>query len=447
MGQSTLSLAGKRVLVLGLGLSGQSAAQYLLRRGAIVVGVDCDAKLLDTHAGIALLRSKGLTTLHQSQELALTTFDLIVVSPGIPTSHPHYAQARALGLNIMSEVELACLAITKRCVAITGTNGKTTVTSLVAHILNSVGMKAKALGNIGTPLTSAVDEGDESDVFVIELSSFQLETLSGCYFDAGVILNITPDHLDRYPSLHDYALAKIRLKDCLKAGGKLYVEDACLETYASDFGASKLYSYGYRPCCHIATDTLAVYQSGIRAFVLPKDYQAKHSHDVENLMAAYALCNDMGVSGDQFCQGLASFKKPPHRIEFVRTVAGVDYYDDSKGTNIDAVIRAVNLLERDIVLVAGGVDKGAPYTPWVTAFRGKVKAVCAIGQSAPKIKQGLEPHIPVTIFDSLDTAVKQAAALSKKGYIVLLSPGCSSFDMFSDYAQRGEEFQRIVNKL
>lgn len=447
MEQTTLSLSGKRVLLLGLGISGQSAAQYMLRRGADVTSVDSNQKRLENDAGIALLRNKGLVTQHESVKLDLKSFDLLVVSPGIPTTHPHYAEAKALGLRITGEVELACQEITQKCVAITGTNGKTTVTSLVAHVLNHAGMKAKALGNIGVPLTSAVDEKHEAEIFVIELSSFQLETLRGPFFDAGVILNITPDHLDRYESMREYALAKICLKDNIKVHGKLFVEDSCFKQYAADFAGSQIYSYGYRESCHLSTDTLNVYLSGKKVFSLPRKYQSKQSHDLENLMAAFALCSELGVSGDQFCQGLESFKKPPHRIEFVRSLAGVDYYDDSKGTNIDAVIRAVHSLEGDIVLVAGGIDKGSPYTPWISAFEGRVKAVCAIGQSAQKIKNDLEPYVPVGIYASLEDAVKHASTISQKGNVVLLSPGCSSFDMFTDYTHRGHEFQRVVHLL
>ena len=164
-------------------------------------------------------------------------------------------------------------------------------------------------------------------------------------------------------------------------------------------------------------------------------------------MASFMLCREMGVSAAQFLEGFKTFKKPAHRIEFVRSVGGVQYYDDSKGTNIDAVIRAVDTLDGSIVLIAGGVDKGTPYTPWISAFNGRVKAICAIGQAAEKIKGDLGRHIPVELFVSLDMAVRHAACLTVSGETVLLSPGCSSYDMFKDYAHRGKEFQRIVNEL
>lgn len=442
-------LKNKRVLLLGLGVSGQAAAHFLLRRGAKVVAADSNADLLGTNPVIADLRLKGLETVSDKLPIEMGSFDLVVVSPGIPVSHAYYQKAKAHQLEIIGEVELACREITQKCVAITGTNGKTTVTSLVAHVLNASGKKAKALGNIGLPLTAALDEEDtkETEIFVIELSSFQLETLSRPFVDAGVILNITPDHLDRYPTMQEYAMAKVRLKDNLKTSGKLFVEDRCWQDYKALFGNTPLFTYGYSSECYLSTDTHHVFAKGRSQFVLPVIYQNKRSHDVENLMAAYLLCHEMGVGPQDFLTALATFKKPSHRIEFVRTLDGVQYYDDSKGTNIDAVVRAVHALEGQIVLIAGGVDKGFPYTSWIEDFNGKVKAVCAIGQSAQKMQKDLASSIHVQLFDTLEKAVQHAASLARPGDNVLLSPGCSSFDMFKDYAHRGKEFQRIVNAL
>lgn len=447
--QTSHPLLNRRVLLLGLGISGQAAAEFLLRRGAKVVGVDGNKGLLESNPHIAELRKQGLQTLHDSQPCQAANFDLVVVSPGIPATHPFYKQALQAGLEIIGEVELACREITQKCIAVTGTNGKTTVTSLIAHVLNHNGKKARALGNIGIPLTSAVDadEVGKTEILVIELSSFQLETLRRPFIDAAVILNITPDHLDRYSSMEEYALAKIRIKDNLKPSGKLYVEDKSLQEFHYLFGNGRFLAYGYSKECYLTTDTKTVFLEGRPVFSVPETLRNKRTHDLENLMAAYLLCKDMGISADQFLAALQSFKKPAHRIEFVRTVQGVHYYDDSKGTNIDAVIRAVDTFNGNIVLIAGGVDKGAPYTPWMSAFNGKVKAICAIGQAAEKIKNDLGKHIPVELCKSLEEAVKHAASLTILGDTVLLSPGCSSFDMFKDYAHRGSEFQRIVKEF
>ncbi|HEV8053023.1 MAG TPA: UDP-N-acetylmuramoyl-L-alanine--D-glutamate ligase, partial [Parachlamydiaceae bacterium] len=350
--------------------------------------------------------------------------------------------------------------------AVTGTNGKTTVTLMTAHILETAGIKAKALGNVGIPLTSAVDAlgDDKTDVFVIELSSFQLETLSKRFIDAAVILNITPDHLDRYPSLEGYAAAKIGMEKNLKETGKLFVENKCLKDFGKLFKERRYATYGYQPENYLYTDSQDIFHDGKQVLKVSdllatgntNVEQAKtvrcapssgRSHELENIMASYALCSTFSISPEDFLIGFGSFQKPSHRIEFVKTVDGVDYFDDSKGTNIDAVIRAVEVLNGDIILIAGGVDKGFPYTTWIDAFGGKVKAICAIGQAKEKMKNDLEKAIPVTLFSGLDEAIVFASSLAKSGDIVLLSPGCSSFDMFKDYVHRGLEFQRIVNGL
>jgi len=446
------ALKGKFVLVLGLGLSGQAAVSFLLRRGARVVGADSKIGKLVEDASIAELCAEGMKAIHDGASCDINEFDLLVVSPGIPTTHPYYQEALRLGVEIIGEVELACREIKKPCVGITGTNGKTTVTSMIAHILNHSGKKARALGNIGTPLTTAIDQEIDADIYIIELSSFQLETLHTRFLDCAVILNITPDHLDRYASMNDYAQAKINIKNNLKVGGKLFLEERCLSDFSSQFTEEHYFNYGYDSMCYMHTDLERMFLDGKSVCTLPQSFQHKRSHEVENLLAAFLLCTEMGITSDQFLDGFKTFKKPSHRIEFVTSIDGVEFYDDSKGTNIDAVIRAVESLSKlsvkeNIILIAGGVDKGAPYTPWLDVFKGHVKAICAIGQAAPKMHNELKSQFQIKIHENLDAAVQHAFSLAKRGDIVLLSPGCSSFDMFKDYAHRGQEFQRIVNEL
>jgi UDP-N-acetylmuramoylalanine--D-glutamate ligase len=497
------TFTGKKILVMGLGLSGQSAACFLLRRGAKVTGVDRNPQLkIDDK--ILELQNQGMTFVLESDVKNLYGYDLIIVSPGISPKHFLYHQALQSGIEVIGEIELACREIRQPCLAVTGTNGKTTVTLMTEHILQKAGIKAKSLGNVGLPLTSALDEtvSDET-VFVIELSSFQLETLSARFIDAGVILNITPDHLDRYPSMREYAAAKIGIRKNLKDNGILFIQEKCLKDFCELFNPKKVvlgnklmkdfefksfpigsensqrvkaaasmgsdYSskdcvnllpltaafkfngelnqkYGYSRDSYISTDLENIYYNQKKVFSLPEQYRGKRSHDLENIMAAFALCSSQSITSEEFLNGLASFQKPAHRIEFVGTIDGVSFFDDSKGTNIDAVIRAVEALQGQVVLIAGGVDKGFPYTSWVEAFKGKVKAICAIGQSKEKIKRDLENEIPVTLFSEFKQAVIHAACLAKKGDHVLLSPGCSSFDMFKDYAHRGQEFQRIIKE-
>lgn len=442
-------MKNQQVLVLGLGISGRSAANFLLRRGANVSAVDGNLNLLQSNFEIADLRQKGVKIFHEDALLNLNEYQLIVVSPGIPQTNPLYLQAKALGKEIIGEVELACRFLKSPFLGITGTNGKTTVTLLITHVLNYCGKPACALGNVGTALTSEAAEEilEKKAVVVAELSSFQLETLYSPVIDAALVLNITPDHLDRYPNMEAYAKAKMHIAHCLKPDGIIYLEQKCYDEFGHFLNNSVSKTYGYTDNCTIYTDSKNLFINNKLAGMLPFSYQNKRNHELENLMAAYALCHYLGVTIEQFIEALASFKKPAHRIQFVREVRKIAYYDDSKGTNIDAVIRAVESLHGDIILIAGGVDKGAAYTPWIAAFNDKVKCICAIGQAAQKIKRDLAPAMQVEIFNDLEAAVTFAARIANPGDNVLLSPGCSSFDMFRDYVHRGNEFQRIVQQL
>lgn len=435
-------LQSQKVLVIGLGVSGRSAAQYLLNRGALVWGVDKNpAQIQDTN-----LISKGLHFIQENEPFEIEPFDLVVVSPGIASTHPHYQAALRARKEIIGEVELACRDVKKKLLGITGTNGKTTTTLLVTHVLNEADQSVCAVGNIGLPITTELDQ-KTAEIFVVELSSFQLETMKSPVFDAGVILNITYDHLDRYPNFEEYARVKISLKNFLKPGGSLYVEYNCFQKFCGLFDGFNPMTYGYSPHSILYTDQFYVFFKDKIEYILPPSYRGKVSHDVENILAAYALCAEMGIKPDQFLRALQSFKKPSHRLEFVREINGVTYYNDSKATNIDAVLRAVACLKKEIILIAGGVDKGAPYTPWIASFIKQVKYVFAIGQAAEKIKIDLQKAVPVEICSSFEEAILKASQQAKSGQIVLLSPGCSSYDMFRDYAERGDKFKNIVNNL
>lgn len=447
--QTQASLKNKRALVIGLGISGRAAAGFLLRRGARVTGIDQNITLLHQNAEIATLRQQGMTAAHAKDPIDVTSFDMVVVSPGIPQSDPLYVMAKKSGVDLIGEVELACRSLKNKMLGITGTNGKTTTTLLVTHILSQSGIPASSLGNSGVALTSVEAENAiaSDNVVVAELSSYQLETMTNRVLDAAVLLNITPDHLDRYSGMEEYAAAKLHIANCLKPKGVLYIEDKCFKEYGHLLGKSKAKTYGFDPKCHIYSDLKSIIVDGKRELDLPTELSGKATHDLENIMAAYALCHYMGVKPAQFLAALTTFKKPAHRIEFVREMQGVTFFDDSKGTNLDAVIKAVDMMAGKVILIAGGVDKGAAYTPWIAAFADKVKCICAIGQAAPKMEGDLSHKIPVKRFNTLQDAVNFAAKMAQKGDNVLLSPGCSSFDMFRDYAHRGEEFQRIVKGL
>jgi UDP-N-acetylmuramoylalanine--D-glutamate ligase len=439
------SYLGKKVLVLGLGVSGRSAAYFLIQQGASVWGVDRNLALLEQNSEIIALKQSGLVT--QSEEQAqVTNFDFLVVSPGIPPIHPLYVAAQQAGIPLFGEIELGCRSTRNPVIGITGTNGKTTVTLLVTHVLNYCGKQARAVGNVGVPFTKELLFVHPNDILVLELSSYQLETLYQRVLDIGVILNITPDHLDRYATMQNYAQVKLQMERCLKKNASLYIEEQTYKKYGYLL-KEHVKTYGYSSDCFISMQGSDFYVQGIKDLALPDPYRGKMNHNTENLMAAYALCREMGVSPTDFKEALGTFKKPAHRVEFILEHQGISYYNDSKGTNVDAVIRAVQSLTGSIILIAGGIDKGGMYTPWLEAFANKVKYICVIGQAAAKIEMQLSHQIPVKIFQNLDQAVKHATELAQSGDNVLLSPGCSSLDMFRDYAHRGEEFKRIVRQL
>lgn len=434
----------KKVWVIGLGISGCSAAHFLIQAGALVTAFDDKAHIVCNRPEVQDLMKQGMV-LKQSVDDSQKP-DLVVISPGVPPANSFIQMAKSYGVEVIGEIELACRNLPCPMVGITGTNGKTTTTLLTTHILKQNGFDARALGNSGVSLTSLLVEENadlRKTILVTELSSYQIETLKAVCLDAAVILNITPDHLDRYESMEQYAKAKLRLQTCLKAEKPFYVEQKC----ASIYFVNDAYTYGYSPNCYIYTDLKNVFVHGDFAFTLPENLQNKESHEIENLLASYALCQNFGVTGEQFLSAYKTFQKPPHRIEWVRNHQGVTYINDSKGTNLDAVIRAVESIEGDVILIAGGVDKGAAYTPWINAFSGKVRCICAIGEARDKIKADLESAIPVINYINLAEAVFAASKEAKLGDTVLLSPGCSSYDMFKDYAHRGEEFKRLVQAI
>jgi UDP-N-acetylmuramoylalanine--D-glutamate ligase len=417
----------KKALVIGLGISGLSAAKFLSYHEYVVTGIDRTLK-------------QGEFSFFLEKDFVLKeSFDLIVVSPGISRSHPVVLEAKKRGLSIIGEIELALRYKKGRAVAVTGTNGKTTVTALIEHILHTSGKKAKAVGNIGTPLTEFFLQ-EEDAIAIIELSSYQIETLSSKSFEAAVILNISPDHLDRYKDYKEYAAAKAHIQNCLEEGGELFLNETVVEEFP-EFFPDSFELFGKKEQDRFYLKEGAIWEKDSLICKLPF---LKGEHEKLNALAAFALCNRLGVLKEEFVEGVKTFKKPPHRIEFIRDIDGVSFYDDSKGTNVESVIEAVNTMDGPVILLAGGRDKGFSYEPWKKALQSKLKALFLFGEASDKMEQELSLFFNVKIVDSLEQAVKDAMSLSRKGDCVLLSPGCSSFDMFRDYVHRGKEFQRFV---
>ncbi len=427
----------QKVLVLGMGLSGKAAAELLLAKNIPISVYDDNPSVYQDgpHKHLALPLGSSLEG-----------FDTLVVAPGIPQRHVLYQEAISRHMNIIGEVELALKYLNQPCIGITGTNGKTTVTLLVEHVLNSSGKKARAVGNVGFSLSEYAKDPKREEILVIELSSYQLETLFQKKFDIGIILNITPDHLDRYENMEAYGKTKCLLKNVLKPASPLVVFEKVKEDFYP-YLPENVITYGRNKTSTYWTDKKSLWHQEREILKLPSSFMQRGWHESENVLAAFILAEREKVSAENFLHALDTFQKPRHRIEFVGEVENVFYYDDSKGTNIDAVIQAVEAMGSPVILIAGGVDKGFPYTSWVTPFTHRVKKVVVLGEAADKIKNDLEMQFEVEKALNMEEAVQKAAESAAPGDSVLLSPGCSSFDMFKDYAHRGQEFQRCVLNL
>lgn len=436
----------KKTLVIGMGLSGRSVALTLLRMQKKVMGVDKSYLMLQNDPQILSLIESGLELVSDTYPVPLQEIDLAIVSPGISPDHLLLKALEQSSIAIMGEAEFAaCYLKDKQWLAVSGTNGKTTTTLLIEHILKENKQNCLALGNIGEPFSSYIDRIDD-EVMVAELSSYQIERLYTPILDGAVLLNITYDHLDRYPSFLAYAQAKMRMQELLKPTAILYVFEKIQEEF-SGLDPAKIRTFGYKPCSYLYSDLESLFILGKKVSELPDSLKGRKSHDLENFMAAFLLTIDRGVLPDLIVKSFISFKKPSHRMERVVTHKGISFIDDSKGTNIDATIRAVESIPGPIFLIAGGVHKGASYKEWIQPFEGRVKAIFAIGQAAHIIKEDLKPSFNVEILSSLEEAVQKSYQIASLGDTILLSPGCSSFDMFKDYKHRGEEFKKSVFNL
>lgn len=404
-------------VVLGLGISGKAAASFLLKRGDEVIGVDRKVDL-----------AEPFPILVDSSAAQLKGVELLVKSPGIPASHPWVEAALALGIPVVGEIDLAFSELEKRkkrVLGITGSNGKTTTTLMTAHFLSCCGVKSVAAGNVGIPLIDQVE--NDVEVFVVELSSFQLEqTVPTKVLSGAVILNLTPNHLDRHPTFEDYIRAKLRIAACLKENAPLYVSRQVASLCT---------------CRYEIFDSL---QEKVETILSLSYRDSFYPHDLQNASAAYALTH---VPDELLKKGLETFVRPPHRLEHVHTRAGVTYINDSKATSVDAVIKAVQAVKAPILLIAGGVDKGGAFSDWVPHFKKKVLRVFALGAAARRIAEELKPEIEVEIVPSLEEGVQRASQMAVAGMTVMLSPGCSSYDQFEDFQHRGRVFTREVREV
>ena len=445
-----MQLAGRSALVVGLGKSGVAAARLLATYGArVAVADDKGAEALAD----SLRQLEGVPHerhLAGLREEAFRGRDLVVVSPGVPLGAHHLAEARARGVEVIGEVELAARFVEEPIVGITGTNGKSTTTALTAHLLRAAGKKVFAGGNLGDALSNRVLSGGKLDATVCELSSYQLEGTVSLRCAAGAALNVTPDHLDRYPSLEAYAAAKERIFENQKPG------DAAVLNLADPRVAAMRTPAGVRRRGFDPRGRNAEAAGFLRAkAVLAADgaeYDLRAptlrgAHNAENALAALLLARHLGAPPWALQQGLDTYPGLPHRLEPVRTLDGVEWVNDSKGTNVDSVEKSLSAFDRGVLLIMGGRGKGAPYRPLRALFPDRVRALLTIGEDAPRIAEELGDLVPVTACGDLRTAVAQARKLARAGDTVLLSPACASYDQFRNFEDRGDQFKALVRGL
>jgi UDP-N-acetylmuramoylalanine--D-glutamate ligase len=448
-----MELNGKRVLVVGLGRSGVASALFLKSRGARVTVSDAKSEdqlreqiptLLD--AGIAVETGTHGERTFRNQ-------DLIVVSPGVPVDAEPLAQARALGQPVIGEIELASQFLPGPIVAITGSNGKTTTTTLVGDILATGGLKTLVGGNIGTAAISLAENATPETAIVLEVSSFQLETIRTFRAKVALVLNVTPDHLDRHGTFAAYVNAKARIFENQQIDdfAVLNADDpTCVElagrTRAQVFWFSREREVESGAFVH--DGQIVFRRNGSSQTVLAaSEIPLKGSHNMENVLAALCAGELMGSAPEKIRSAIVNFKAVEHRLEYVATIGGVEYYNDSKATNVDATIKALQSFPANVHLILGGKDKGSDYTLLNNLLRERVKSAYTIGAAAEKIQSHIKGTTQLVSSGTIESAVKQASAAALPGDVVLLAPACASFDQFQNYEQRGRVFKELVRQL
>ncbi len=446
-----MELSGKNTMVVGLGETGLAVVRFLRTRGANVrVNDQRDAQALGQAARDAKAVGAELV-LGGHPEAAFYGLDLIVVSPGVPPLEK-LTRAAERGAPIVSEIELASWYIQAPVVAVTGTNGKSTVTTLIGEMCQRLDRPTFVGGNLGRPMIEAIDSEANSDkgLVVVELSSFQLERVSKLRVHVAVLLNVTADHLDRYPSLEAYAAAKARIFERQQVDdyAVLPADDPELRGLVGGKPTIVLFG-GQAGEVRVEEGVLRDMRTSLRVPV--GELRLRGTHNVSNACAASLTARLVGVADEHIGSVLRDFAGLPHRMQYVRAVDGVEYIDDSKATNVSAAVASIEGLSETrgkVILIAGGVDKGGSYQPLRKRMDDRGRAVVALGDAAPLIEKAFAgSEVGLRHADTMDDAVAQAASLAKPGDTVLLAPACSSFDMFRSYAERGEVFQQAVAAL
>jgi UDP-N-acetylmuramoylalanine--D-glutamate ligase len=434
-------------LVVGLKRSGLASVELLVRQGAVVRATDL--KPLDQLGDARALLARLHVPFAQQTPEVFEDAEVIVLSPDVPADLPALVEARRRGVQVIGEVELATPFLKGRTIGITGTNGKTTTTSLIGHILDQSGMPVQVGGNIGVPVTAMVETSRDDGWNVLELSSFQLETIEKFRAHIAIALNVTQNHLDRHHTFESYAAAKGHLFETQQTGDVaiLNADDPVCAAYAGRTAATVQWFSSRRkvtPGASLCSGKLVL--DG-KLLMESDEIPIRGRHNVENVLAAGIAALQAGVSRQQIAAAVRTFQAVEHRLEFVRSVGGIDFYNDSKATSVDATLKAVDAFPGGLWVILGGKDKGLDYAALREPLAAKAHAALLIGAAASKIADQLHGAVPLVDAKTLDAAIANAYQNATPGDTILLAPACASFDQFTSFEHRGEVFKQIVNRL
>jgi UDP-N-acetylmuramoylalanine--D-glutamate ligase len=452
-----MKLKNRHITVVGLGVTGEAVSCFLIKRGAIVTVTDSGSGE-QINKTAEKLRSLGVSVeVGEHNPNLFYHTDLIILSPGVPHTTEHLNEARNRGVPVLGEIELAGRFISEPIIAVTGTNGKTTTTTLLGEMLINSGKKTFIGGNIGNPLIGYIDSQKKADCLVIELSSFQLDTIQHFRPDVAVLLNITDDHMDRYPNFKAYVDSKMRIFENQTSDDIAVLNgfDHAIEKILSRIKAKKVFFYQKdkasvrsKDYAVIEKTRIAVHMGNSRAWVPDlSEFRLMGIHNLENVSAAILAALASGATKEGINSTLAGFKGLAHRLEKVATIKGVDFINDSKATNTDAVAKAMEAFEQPQIVIMGGRDKDSDFQRLRSVVYKHVKHIVLIGESAEKIFGVLSDIVNIEIAVSMKDAVIKAFKASAPGDVVLLAPGCASFDMYSNYKERGKDFCRAVQSI
>ena len=454
-----MEVAGKKVLVIGAARSGVAAARFLAERGAVVALHD-KKPLAEWTDEARALKAEGVGLVPDEAPMwLLDQIELVVLSPGVPAQSIPVRYAERAGAEVIGEVELAARFLQGRIVGITGTNGKTTTTTLIGELLKGAGLPVQVGGNIGMPLISLIESSREDGWTVAELSSYQLETIKDFHPTVAVMLNLMPDHMDRYETLTEYGAAKHRIFRNQEPGDVaiLNADDSVISSWAAGLRAHVVLFSTERELdegLFLRRETrelISRTREGERVLLRRDEMKLRGLHNVQNVLAALAAGLACGASPEAMRETVRQFQPVEHRLELVAEIGGVEFYNDSKATNVDAAVKALEAFTDapgQVVLLLGGRGKNAPYAPFAALLEKKARALVLLGEDAARIESELKRHAPTTVRAAdMRDAVRRAAALAQPGDIVLLAPACASFDMFDNFEHRGRVFKEEVGNL